>query len=252
MSSRDGTVRPGGDASGTPVSAAVTVNQSMNLPFTPEQFFQVFAAYNLAVWPAQVLLHVLAIGMVALALWAPERAGRLVSVGLAILWCWLALAYHLAFFWSINPAAPLFAALSLVAAGVFLWLGAVRTELRFGAGPSAGRIVGLALIVFALVGNPALGAHLGHRFPAAPTFGLPCPTTLFTFGILLMAMLPVPKGVVIVPLLWAVIGSGAAFALGVTQDLALIVTVILGVCLLLRRQPPGVSGGPPMPLLGRH
>lgn len=70
----------------------------MNLPFTQDQFFGVFAAYNVAVWPAQFVLTVLAISMLVIVLWMPERAGRPVSYGLALLWCWLALAYRLAFF----------------------------------------------------------------------------------------------------------------------------------------------------------
>jgi hypothetical protein len=38
----------------------------MNLPFTQQQFFDVFAAYNTAVWPAPYALGALAIDMVVL------------------------------------------------------------------------------------------------------------------------------------------------------------------------------------------
>lgn len=33
----------------------------MELPFTVDQFMAVFAAYNTAVWPAQILLYALAV-----------------------------------------------------------------------------------------------------------------------------------------------------------------------------------------------
>ena len=56
----------------------------MNLPFSQAQFFEVFAAYNLALWPAQVALNVLAMAMLAVVLWAPRRAGRLVSLGAGV------------------------------------------------------------------------------------------------------------------------------------------------------------------------
>lgn len=77
----------------------------MDLPFSQEQFFGVMADYNVAVWPAQFAAMMLAIAMVVLVVRVPERAGRPVSYGLALLWSWMALAYHLAFFWSI-PCRP--------------------------------------------------------------------------------------------------------------------------------------------------
>lgn len=88
----------------------------MDLPFSRTQFFQAIADYNVAVWPAPFVLTLLALAMVALAL---RGSGRLVAWGLALLWAWLALAYHLAFFWRINPAAPVFAVISLGAAAAF-------------------------------------------------------------------------------------------------------------------------------------
>lgn len=96
------------------------------MPFTAAEFFQVFTAYNQAVWPMQALLTLLAVVILAMALFAPRQAGRIVAGGLALLWAWLAVGYHLAFFQAINPAAPLFAALSLLAAGAFAWQGLYR------------------------------------------------------------------------------------------------------------------------------
>ena len=155
-----------------------------------------------------------------------------------MLWTWLALAYPLAFFWSINPAAPFFAAVSLASALAFAWQGGIRGTLQFRQGLSTRSVAGLTLIVFALLVYPAIGTYIGHRYPASPTFGLPCPTTLFTFGLLLMAAPDLPKVVVLAPLAWALIGSTAALALGVTEDLALVVVAALGLYMLLRRSAP--------------
>jgi hypothetical protein len=91
----------------------------MNLPFTVEQFFEVFAAYNMAVWPAQFVLGILAVALLVIPFHSPEAAGRVVSFGLAFLWAWLGIAYHLAFFWAVNPLAPLFATISLAAGKQF-------------------------------------------------------------------------------------------------------------------------------------
>ncbi len=208
----------------------------MDLPFTQTQFFEVFVSYNEAIWPMQLALNAAAITMVGVLIWMPERAGRFISLGLVLLWAWLAVGYHLAFFWRINPAAPFFAAISLVAAGGFLWFGIFRSSLRFHSGMDARKTTGLIVVVFALAGYPAIGELAGHHYPATPTFGVPCPTTIYTFGVLLMTAKPLPRWVLPAPMLWAAIGAVAAFSLGVPQDLALIVMLVLGGYMLLFSQ----------------
>ena len=49
---------------------------------------------------------------------------------------------------------------------------------------------------------------------------MPCPTVLWTSGLLLMAAAP-PRVLMLAPLVWAVIGGSAAFLFGVTPDLML-------------------------------
>lgn len=213
----------------------------MTLPFTTVEFFQVFTAYNQAVWPLQALLTLLAVLLSGVALFAPRQGGRIVALGLALLWAWLAVGYHLAFFHAINPAAPLFAALSLFAAGAFAWQGLRRQALRFRRGMDARKLLGLFVVAFALIGYPLIGALVGHRYPSAPTFGVPCPTTIFTFGILLMARPPLPRVVLVAPMLWAAIGAVAAFSLGVLQDLSLLAMLLLGGYMLLGNRPAAHS-----------
>ncbi len=73
-----------------------------------------------------------------------------------------------------------------------------------------------------------------HPFPAMPTFSLPCPTTTFTIGLLAFAVAPYLRSVLVVPILWAVVGTQAAFLLGVPQDLGLGVAGRVGVVLVAR------------------
>jgi len=63
----------------------------------------------------------------------------------------------------------------------------------------------------------------GHVYPLAPTFGLPCPTTIFTFGILLMSVGRLPYVILIIPVLWSVIGSFAIVSFGIKEDAGLLV-----------------------------
>jgi len=201
-------------------------------PFTVEQFRDVFRAYNTAVSPAQYLLFAMALAAVAAVLRPQPWSGVAVSAILGALWTWIALAYHLAFFARISPAAYGFAALSLAGAVVFIWQGVNRRMLifRWVGGPKA--MAGAALIVFALVVYPVWSAYAGQPYPATPTFGLPCPTTIFTIGLLCFAVPPTPRGPLIVPLLWCLVGAQAALLLGVQADLGLIAAGAVCVALL--------------------
>jgi hypothetical protein len=156
-----------------------------------------------------------------------------VSVILGLLWAWIALAYHLAFFSRISPAAYGFAAVSAAGAVVFVWQGVVRRRLTFRWAPGPKAMAGVTLIVFALVVYPGWSAYAGHPYPATPTFGLPCPTTIFTIGLLCFAVPPMPRSTLIVPALWCGIGAQAAFLLDVQPDLGLIAAGLVGIALLL-------------------
>jgi hypothetical protein len=206
----------------------------MQLPFTVEQFFGVFRLYNTSVWPAQVvlvLLAVLAVGMVAMRRpWSSAAASSI----LALLWVWIGVAYHLYFFAVINPVAYGFAALSVIGGLIFAWHGAVRRRLEFAFSRSLRAAVGIALLVFALLVYPIWATFAGHPYPELPTFGLPCPTTIFTIGLLALASGPSLRAVLVVPVLWSLVGSQAAFFLDVQPDLGLLVAGIAAVVLIIR------------------
>lgn len=203
------------------------------LPFTREQFFGVFAAYNQFVWPAQIVMIALAVAVVAAARWSPRAAwpGWAVSA----LWSWIGLVYHIGFFSRINPAAYAFGAMFVLQALVFGWL-TFRGELRF-AVPRDGvaRWTGAALLLYALVGYPVLAHLSGQRYPAVPTFGLPCPTTIFTFGMLAWSVRPVRIAAVVLPLLWAAVATSAAAKLGVVEDWGLPLAAVALLTLRFRR-----------------
>lgn len=213
----------------------------MQLPFTGAQFFDVFRHYNDTVWPAQILLLALAIAAVALVAFPRRWSGAGISAILAFLWAWLGLAYHLAFFASVNPAAYVFAAVSVAGAVAFAWHGIAKHRLQFKFSRSPRTLAGVALIVFSLAVYPAWAAYAGHLYPAMPTFGLPCPTTIFTIGMLSLLVTPYPRIPLLVPVLWCLVGSQAAFLLGVPQDLALIVAGIVGVGLVVRSRPQALK-----------
>jgi hypothetical protein len=80
--------------------------------------------------------------------------------------------------------------------------------------------LGLAFIAYGLI-YPALAWADGLRYPYAPTFGVPCPTTILTIGFLLASP---TRSILesIVPIAWSVIGGSASWLFGVHADVALV------------------------------
>ena len=195
------------------------------LPFSSAEFLHVFERYNNAVWPAQVLIYLAGLIATAVAV-QPRRIGRkLISFILAALWLWMGVVYHWIFFSAINKAALLFGALFVVQSLIFFLAGLSNSSLTFEFRSRAPRVFGAVLVTYALVGYPIIGITFGHAYPAAPTFGVPCPTTIFTFGLLLAAGIRVRFYVLIIPILWSVIGLSATIYLGMYEDLGLVVSL---------------------------
>lgn len=141
----------------------------------------------------------------------------------------MGVAYHFAFFTEINPAAWLFGTVFLVQAGVWLiWAWQVPT-LTFRAANRNRQVVGWTLVAYAFLGYPMLNVVLGHGYPMMPTFGVPCPTTIATLGLLAWAVPSPPWYVWVVPILWTLIGTSAAFTLGIYEDLGLLAAAVAAI-----------------------
>ena len=208
------------------------------LPFTPAQFFAVFEAYNVAIWPAQIVAYGLAIVAVAALIRPAAAADRIVCTILAVMWIFTGVAYHWLHFAAINRAAVVFGLAFVAQGAAFLAAGVVRNQLRFAVGRTVRAAVGAAFILYATVLYPMLGAAFGHAYPGAPTFGVtPCPLTIFTFGCLLLARIPVRWWVLAIPVLWSLVGGSAAFLLGVPQDWMLPASAAATVALLAMARP---------------
>lgn len=207
----------------------------MQMPFTQDAFFEVFRLYNTRVFPLQLVMHAIAIMVIPLpALQSRTRSampGRLVGIILAVLWAWMGVVYHILFFAEINPAARLFGAFFVLQAVLFLFFMAWRSPPVFFHVSKARQIIGPLMMVFGLLMYPLLNGFMGHAYFESPTFGAPCPTTIFTLGLMLMIRNVHPL-LWIVPLAWSLIGGSAAFMLDVPQDYSLIASGFLVMMLL--------------------
>lgn len=206
------------------------------MPFDRANFFAVFVQYNTALWPTQVFAY----AAIFLCLFLLLRRSRMSDPGilvvLAAMWAVNGIGYHGLFFSAINPAALLFAAFFVAEAVLFAAFAGRGTEVDFAMRRDGRTIAGLLLIIFAVLAYPLWGMAAGHRYPAMPMIGIaPCPTTIFTIGILLTGRWAVVRWLLVIPLVWSAIGGTAAFMLGVPQDYGLFAAGAVAIVFALGR-----------------
>lgn len=195
------------------------------MPFTHDQFFDLFERYNRSFLPAIGLCW-----FAATVLTAGLARKRHTATGLLALtifqWVWVGLVFHLIFFTQINPAAWAFGILFVAHAVVLARHAFGRDRIVLEAGGIARRTVASCLIGYALL-YPAISALMADRALAAPLFLVPCPLVIFETGVLLMMRTPVPRILFVVPAIWSVIGGSAAVLFGVLPDFVLFLCALL-------------------------
>jgi hypothetical protein len=207
----------------------------VSLPFSRAEFLAVFAAYNGAIWPLQLLLLAAGLFAIGLLFRRPAWADRAISAILAVFWLTMAIGYHWTYFAPINKAAYVFGGLFLLQAAVLLVEGLARNRIHYDRATGARPWLAALLIVYSIAIYPLIGLFITLPYPATPLFGVaPCPTTLFTIGLLLLARYPKPLLIALVPLAWCVVGGSAAILLDVPEDWALFGALLAWVMLMLK------------------
>ena len=206
------------------------------LPFTVEQLVTVYAPHTAAIWPVQIAAYAAGGAAFVLAGRGGASAGCWVAGVLAAMWLWTGIGYYLLHFAPINSAARLFGA-AFVLQGALLALAALQGRwLAFDAPVSGWRAgFGHFLVGHAAMLYPLLGRLVGHDWTEVPSFGVtPCPMTIFTFGLLLLARPEVPWWLLVVPAAWSLIGGSATVLLAVPQDWMLLLGGLGATATLIR------------------
>ena len=199
----------------------------MDLPFSTEEFLAVFKKYNTAVWPLQFILILLALAATFLIFKKKPTGDGIIIFILALLWLWMGIIYHLIYFTEINKAAYLFAGVFIFQAALFLYSGVFCNKISFRLRLDFYGTIAVFFIFYAISVYPLISFLSGHVYPATPTFGLPCPTTIFTLGILLWANKKTPLYIFIIPLLWSIVGFFAAIRLGMFENIFLFIAGLI-------------------------
>ena len=207
----------------------------MKPPFTLEQFIAIFKIYNESVFPMQIIFYLISALVIYLAIRPNPKFSKIISIILSFFWLWMGIIYHIVLFTTINKAAYLFGGLFIIQGILFLIYGVFQNKLLFHFQSNKYGIAGICLILYALIVYPIFGFFRGHIYPSSPTFGLPCPTTIFTFGILLLNEKKTPVLILVIPFVWSIIGFMAAFQFGILEDAGLMLASLLAMSLLIYR-----------------
>lgn len=207
----------------------------MKTPFTTEQFFAIIEKYNSSVFPVQLVL--LLLGLVAVIFIHSKKTGLNRSIGgfLGLVWIWAGIAYHLSFFTEINKAAWGFGGIFILQ-GIFIFIELFRKKLIFSFNRTTQHYIGYFFIIFGLMIYPVISYLTERSFPDTISLGLPCPTTILTFGFFMLTSRKFSRYLLIIPTLWAVIGTGAAINFGVYQDYVMLLAAIVADIYLLGRK----------------
>jgi hypothetical protein len=213
----------------------------MKKTFTTEQFFDVFEKYNAKVFPSQLII--LLLGIIALYFLHSNHSLRNKVIGcyLGFLWIWIGIVYHIIFFTEINKASFIFGGISIVQGALILVATFSKDRFTFNFEPHAKHYLGYFFILFGLMIYPLIGYFIEGTFIRTITLGLPCPSTIFTFGFLMLTRDRIAKYLLVIPSLWAIVGLSAAVNFSVYQDFMMIVAAIATNAAFLKREHETIS-----------
>jgi len=206
------------------------------LLFSPQTYYRLFELYNREIWPLQVLTLVLGAAAAVMVFSGNGRLGRAVSAILAASWMWVAWAYLLHRYATINWAATWFGAAFAGQAAFLIWTGVVRDRLVYRATMSFRTRVGFGLLVFALFMQPLIGRPAGSPWAQVELFGIaPDPTVIATLGVLLTAE-RVPVTLMVIPVLWCAVSGATLWAMASPVAFVPPLAALVGLVLVIFRE----------------
>jgi len=205
------------------------------LLFTPHTYYRLFALYNRAVWPLHLLAGALGLALLVLLFRGGAWRGRAIAAVLAVCWLWVAWAYLVERYDTINWAARYFAIAFAVQAALLIVSGLVLN--RFTPGRDRVSRAGAAIVAFALFVQPLLAPLTGREWLQMEFFGIaPDPTVAATIGVLL-AMRRAHVVLLVIPLAWCALTGATLWAMDAADAPLMPAIGVLAVALTASKAP---------------
>ena len=201
---------------------------------TLEGFLMVLERYNLSIWPLQIFAYVCGFLALFFSIKSTKYSNKIILAVLSFFWLWLGIIFCPIYWAPTYKFAYLFGALCAIQGFLFL-IGVIKSDISIRFHANLYSIIGILAVIYAMGGYYLVGYFMGHVYPKSFPFGLvPCPTTIFTFGLFLMTDKKFPRYYLIVPFIVSLAGFLAVYK-GIVEDIGLITVGLVGTALILIR-----------------
>ena len=213
----------------------LTYRLSDFLLFSPRTYYRMFELYHSEVWPIHLVVLGSVVAIVVLLRRKEEWRDRAIAGVLAIWWLWVAIAFHLQRYATINWAGRYFAALFAIQALLLLWFGVIRPRPRFRLSRQPAAYLAAGVLFIALVVEPVAGWIAGRSWRQVEMFGLtPDPTAIATLALLALSTARPHRALIAIPAVWCAIGAATLWALGSPEAWLVMFAGLAGLILALR------------------
>ena len=207
------------------------------LSFSLEEFLVVLENYNVAIWPLQIIGYVLILLVLLVSLKPTKYSAKIVSSILSFFWLFTGIVFCF-IYWAPSHIFGYIFGICCTAQGLLFLYSLIRSDITIGLQNKNNMLIGILFILYAMIGYQILGYYLDHIYPRFFAVGLvPCPTTIFTFGLFIIINTKIPIKYVAIPFVISLGGFLAAYN-GIYEDIGLIILGVLGTILIIKRNSP--------------
>ena len=204
------------------------------LSFSIEEFLLVLESYNLAIWPLQIFSYILVVLVLFFSFKPTNYSPKIVLAILSFFWLFTGIVFCFLYWATSHIFGYIFGIFCVLQGFMFLY-SIIKSDITIGSSDITYTLIGILFVLYAIIGYQILGYYLGHIYPKFFAVGLvPCPTTIFTFGIFLIINKKIPIKYFVIPLMISLGGFLAAYN-GIYEDIGLVIAGILTIILIIKR-----------------
>jgi hypothetical protein len=204
------------------------------LTFSLEEFLVVLESYNLDIWPLQIVAYLLILLVLFISLKPTKYSVKIVSAILSFFWLCTGIVFCF-IYWAPTHIFGYIFGICCTAQGLLFLYSIIKSDIAIDPQDKSYKLIGILFVLYAMIGYQILGYYLDHIYPKFFAVGLvPCPTTIFTFGLFVIINTKIPIKYVAIPFMISLGGFLAVYN-GIYEDIGLIVLGIWGTILIIKR-----------------
>ena len=204
------------------------------LSFSLEEFLLVLESYNLDIWPIQIIAYALILIILFVSLKPAKYSSIIILAVLSFFWLFNGIVFCFIYWAPSHIFGYIFGIFCTVQGLLFLY-SLIRSDIKIVPPNKTYLLIGMLFFLYSMIGYQLFGYYLDHIYPKFFPVGLvPCPTTIFTLGLLIIINTKIPIKYIAIPLIISLGGLLAAYN-GIYEDIGLIILGVWGTILIIKR-----------------